>query len=267
MSEPKVWVIIVTWNNEKDIEICLNSILMQDYKNYEVVVIDNDSSDKTVPIIKTRFKDKVRLKVLKANIYLTGANNLGIKQALKDPNIKYAMVLNPDTKCEPNLIKELVRVAQSDERIGAVGPKIKFLGNKNEGKINSAGLIFDGFNQAYDIGFEKKDIGQFDKVEERFGVSGTCILFKREMLEGIGLYWEKIKLHLDEVELFIRAQKKGWRVFYTPKTTVLHSYMKSTDQNKLYKIDKAKKKVWLWIAIRHYPIKSKLAMIKQYFLG
>lgn len=263
---PLVCIIIVTWNNEKDIVECLDSVLSQDYSNYKVIVVDNFSTDKTVDLLAP-YLSKIEFIPLPKNIFLTGGNNKGIEYAIKQHSPEYVMVLNPDTKVDANLLSELVKVAESDEMIGAVGPKVKFYKNTNEGLVNSAGLFFDGFNQAYDIGYMQKDEGQFDKVNEVFGVTGACILYRTKMLSQIGLYWTKIKLHLDEVELFMRAKKAGWKVIYVPTATIWHKYMQSTDQNKLYKIDAAKKKVWLWIGLRHYPLKSKLAMLKKYYTG
>ncbi|MDQ6985858.1 MAG: glycosyltransferase family 2 protein [Candidatus Dojkabacteria bacterium] len=265
MSRNKhVSVVIVTWNNEDDIKECLDTILKQDYKNYKVIVFDNASNDKTLEIVKSYKDSKLALLTSKKNLYLTGGNNFGIKIALENYNSDFIMVLNPDTKVEENLISELVKTIESDEQIGAVGPLVKFYQTENEGNINSAGLIYDGFMQAYDIGFDEKDNGQYNRIEERWGVSGTCILYRTEMLKQIGLYWKQIKLHLDEVELFIRANKKGWKVIFNPNTVVHHRYGISTKQNPDYKMSKAKRKAWLKIALKHYRIKSKIAMIKKY---
>jgi GT2 family glycosyltransferase len=259
-----VSVVIVTWNNQKDIQECLESISDQNYDNYNIIVVDNASNDDTPTLIEKKFPKVILLKQ-RENLYLTKGNNLGINYAFQNYIAEYILILNPDTKVEKNLISTLVNKIESGKNIGAVGPKLKFYKNKNEGLLNSAGLVYDGFMQAYDRGFLEKDLGQFDKDEYVFGVSGACILYSPVMLEEIGLYWTKIKLHLDEVELFIRARKKKWKALYTYETTVHHKYMQSADQNKLYKIEKAKNKAWLWIALRHYTLKSKLAMIKHWF--
>jgi len=261
-DQPLVSVVIVTWNNEKDIRECLESILAQDYENFKVVVVDNNSSDGTCQIVD-EYKDVVLLRIAK-NLFLTGGNNFGIKYSFQKFDPKYVMVLNPDTKVENNLISELVKAVEMKPEYGAAGPKVKFFKNANEGLINSAGLIYDGFDQAYDRGFKDEDRGQFDQVKEVFGVSGTCILYKSEMLKQIGLYWDQIKMYLDEVELFIRAKKKGWKAVYTPKTTIWHSYMQSTDKNKIFNHKKQKARAWLFIALRHYSFKSKLAMLGKY---
>lgn len=260
--EINISVIIVTWNNEKDIEDCLNSVLNQKFKNYSVIVVDNNSQDRTPEIIKSNFPQVILLEQ-KRNLYLTGANNIGIKYAIKNYGSQFIMVLNPDTKVEPTLLEVLYESMASDKEIGAVGPKVKFY---DSGKLNSAGLLYDGFNQAYDIGFMQDDSGQFDGERYVFGVTGACILYRAKMLKDIGYYWTRIKLYLDEVELFIRAEKAGWKVLYNPATTVSHKYMSSINQEKLTRVNKMKKKAWLLIALRHYSLKSKLAMIKQYFL-
>jgi len=263
MEQSLVCVIIVTWNNANDIRDCLNSIKDQDYINYKILVIDNASNDKTAWIIENEFPN-IELKTMSENLFLVKANNFGIEYCIKNYNPSYLMVLNPDTKASTNLVSTLVSKLEQNPNVAAVGPKVLFWNNKNEGLINSAGLIYDGFNQAYDIGFMQEDKGQFNKDKEVFGVTGASILYRAKIFKDVGLFWERIKLHLDEVELFIRIHKKGWKVIYTPDAILYHKYMQSTDQNKQYKIESAKKKVWLWIALRHYPIKSKLAMIKHY---
>jgi GT2 family glycosyltransferase len=111
------------------------------------------------------------------------------------------------------------------------------------------------------------DHGQYDRDEEVFGVTGTCILFRTKMLGEVGLFWQPLKMYLDEVELFIRARKSGWKVLYTGETEVGHKYMQSTAQNKLLQVEKQTKRNWLLIALRHYPWKSKLAMVRNYLFN
>jgi len=230
-------------------------------------VLDNASTDKTSQIIHEKYKGKIHhFFQSENNKFLTGGNNYLMKFTSENLNPKYILVLNPDTKLEKNLISTLVTDLENDERLGAAGPKTVFFKNENEGKINSAGLFYDGFMQAYDIGFMEKDEGQFDKKDEVFGVSGSCILYRVSMIKEIGVYDDSIKMYLDEIEMFIRAKKKGWKVLYDGSVTLHHSYMQSTDANKVFNAEKQKKKAWLHIALKHYPLKSKLAMLKKYYL-
>ena len=265
--KPTVSIIIVTWNNENDIKDCLESIIIQDYPHINgIIVVDNASNDNTVKIIEERFKD-IDLIKLKKNQFFTGGYNTGLKHAIKAFNSKYLLILNPDTKSETNLISELVMAIEKNNQIGIVGPKIKFWNNENEDKINSAGLIYDGFKQAYDRGFLEDDNGQYDKKEYVKAISGCCMLFRQELLNEIGFFLESLELYLEDLEICIRASKYGWKIQYVPSTTVGHKWMQSTNKNKLIQIDKLKKRNWLKIAIRHYSFKGKLAMIKHFLFN
>lgn len=261
--EINIGVVIVTWNNEKDISECLSSLVTQTLKPSKIVVVDNKSSDRTIEIVRSKFS-QVEIIPQDKNYLLTKSNNKGIRYLLDTLYPEFILVLNPDTILEKDTLKKLFNSINKDTRIGAVGPKVKFYGNKDEGLINSAGLFYDGFSQAYDIGFREVDDGSYDKDKEVFGVTGACILYRTKMIEQIGMYWEKISLYLDEVELFIRARKAGWKVFYVGSATLFHKYMASTDQIKIDRINDLKRIAWLWIAIRHYSIRSKIAMVRAY---
>ncbi len=259
-SEPSVAIIILTWNNEKDIVDCLNSVKKLDYKNFKVVVVDNNSSDSTTDLVSENFPEVDLLKLDK-NYYFTTGNNKGFEYALEKYNPYFLTILNPDTIVEPDLLKVLIVEIEKDETIAGVGPKIKFLGGVNEGKINSAGLFYDNFRQAYDIGFAEEDNGQFDHTKEVFGVTGTCILFRSGVIKKTKGFWGILKMYTDEVELFIRVRKLGLKAVYTGKTTVWHKYMQSTNQAKNMKVEKLKLRNWLLIALRHYSLRGKLAML------
>lgn len=257
-----VGVVIVTWNNERDIRECLKSLLAQS-QSVEIVVVDNDSKDKTKEIIKKEFPI-VKLIEQPKNYLLCKSNNDGIKYLWANSTIEYVMVLNPDTKLEKNTVEVLLRGLQKDEQVAAIGPKILFWKNKNEGKINSAGLIFDGFMQCYDRGFLEKDNGQHNKAENVTALSGACILYRLSALKKSGLYLESLKMYMDDLEMCIRLNKNGYKIMYEPKAILHHAYMASTSQNKEFSISKQKMLAWLLIALKHYPIKSKLAMLKKY---
>ncbi|GAB4284025.1 MAG: hypothetical protein Kow0081_0910 [Candidatus Dojkabacteria bacterium] len=264
---PSVAVIIVTWNNENDIRECLNSIEKTIYSNLKaVIVVDNNSSDRTTEIIQKDFPN-IELIQTGKNLYFTGGNNFGFNFAINKYAPEFVVTLNPDTIVEPEWIDKLIAIATKDPKIGIVAPKIKFWNNQNEGKINSAGMIFDGFLQGYDRGFEEEDHGQYNFTEEVIAVSGTCMLLRVKMLEQVGMFWEKLRMYLEDLELCIRARKKGWKIFYTSGTTIHHKWMQSTNQSSIVRRKGWMKRNWFLIALRHYSLKSKLAMLKHYFFS
>jgi hypothetical protein len=264
-NKPTVSIVIVTWNSEKDIITCLSGVLAQKYSNIiDVIVVDNNSSDKTVDLIKKNFPT-VKLIENTTNRYFAGGHNDGIKYTIKSMDPDYIAILNPDTKVENDWIESMMNVALGDDKIGIVGPKILFWNNPNEGQINSAGLVYDGFMQGYDRGFMEEDKGQYDKTEDVSAVSGCSMLLRTQMINEIGLFWEPMQMYLEDLELCIRARKSGWRVVYTSNATVHHAWMQSTNKNKKLKLERMKIRNWLFIALRHYSLRPKIAMIMKFF--
>lgn len=258
-----VAIIIVTWNNEKDIVDCISSICALTVRNYKIIVVDNASRDSTVKLIEEKFPDIDILK-LKKNLFFTGGNNRGFEYAHDKYNPDFYLILNPDTLVEKNLLAVLLGKINQDENIGAVGPKILFKGGKRDGKINSSSLFYDGFHSAYDKGFEEEDHGQYDQTKEVFAVTGTCILFKKELIEKTNGFWNVLKMYTDEIELFIRSKKLGFKVLYTGETFVYHKYMQSTSQSVNINFERLKMRNWLLIALRHYSLRDKLRMLRDY---
>lgn len=264
--ETKLGIVIVTWNNEKDIKLCIDSIYRQSFKDLKIVLVDNASSDNTVQIVEQNFPDVEILKQ-QENLFLTGANNLGIQYLLENYGPEFVMVLNPDTYLGEDLIETLLGRIYQDPQIGAIGPKVMFWNNENEGKINSAGLVYDGFMQAYDRGFLEEDNGQYNAEEFVPAVTGACIIYRSEIFQKVGLYDTRIKLYLDELELAIRIRKAGYKILYYPKAVLGHSYMASTSNKNSIDKEKQKKFAWLIIALKHFPFKSKFAAFRKYLIS
>ncbi|MCA9386815.1 glycosyltransferase family 2 protein [Candidatus Dojkabacteria bacterium] len=265
--KPNISVVVVTWNSEKDISDCLTSINNQTYKNIDkVIVVDNLSSDSTVKVIKENFPE-IELIESEQNTYFTGGHNIGIHHAIKKYNSDYIAILNPDTFVMPDWIETMVKNTIKDDKIGISGSKVKFWHNENEGKINSAGLVYDGFMQAYDNGFMDDDNGQYDYIKEVDAVTGCCMLLKKEMIVEIGAFWEPLKMYLEDLEFCIRAKKKGWKILYVGSTHVGHKWMQSTSKNKKIKLDRWKNRNWFLIATRHYNLRKKLAVYKNLLLN
>lgn len=262
MKNISIGVVIVTWNSEKDIRACLTSLLEQSIP-VNIVVVDNNSADNTVNIVTKEFPI-VELIQQDKNYFLCKSNNDGIKHLWLKHNNEFVVALNPDTKLEKKTIETLYNTIKTDDTIAAVGPKVYFWNNKNEGKLNSTGLIFDGFMHGYDRGILEEDTGQYDKQEEMLGLSGVCVMYRSSALKKAGLYWEPLKLYMDDIEIGIRLRKKGFKLMYDPTAKVHHAYMTSTSKMKEGAISKQKMWAWLLIALKHYSFASKLAMVKKY---
>src|SRR5258708_10223212 len=121
---PKVSIILLNWNSYDVTEDCLLSLRKLNYQNVEVTLVDNGSTDGSVDEISKNFPE-LRLVKNDKNLGFTGGNNVGIRDVL-DRGTDYILLLDNDTVVAPDFLAELVRVAESDAKIGLLNPKIYF---------------------------------------------------------------------------------------------------------------------------------------------
>lgn len=262
MKKYTVCTIIVTWNNEQDIEDCIKSLLTQSFSDNHLIVVDNNSNDQTVSIVKQKFP-QVEVLTLPVNTFFTGGANYGAKYAMQKYQVDYLLLINPDTIANPDMLKYLLESIVLDDQTVAAGPKIMFDDNR---KIYSAGVTLDGFRNSWQRGHLEIDHGQLDRIEQVDCIEGTCMLIKTQALKQTDLFWSRLKMYLEDVELALRLKRSGWKMIYDYRAKLQHKYMRSTKQNTALNVEKLKNRNWLWIALRHYPFKSKLAMFKQFLL-
>lgn len=240
----KVSVIVVTYNNEQTIEGCSRPILAQPFDfSIEVIVVDNASSDGTVALINREFPE-VRLIQNKENIGLAKAINRGIKASRG----MYVLMLNPDTVVRKNALKKLVKFADSDPRIGIVGPRLLF----PDGSVQKEAqrfptlwpMIFWLFRlhripPFFDLpplrGFLLRNF-DYEKTQEAEHLMGAALLIRQEVFRQIGLLDENFWLWFEETDLEKRAKDAGWRVVYYPEAEVVHLVGESTRKMNPFKL-------------------------------
>jgi len=213
---PKVSVIIVNWNGKKFLADCFSSLSKQTYKNFQIVFVDNNSSDGSIEFVK-EFKKYMKIKIIKLNKNYGFAkpNNIGFDYAIKNKS-KYVAILNNDTIVDKNWLTELVKVADSDSRIGSCACKIL----KLDGSIDSAGMLF------HKNCMPSPRINKIDIKEEVFGAPGAAALYRVDMLKDVKLgddYFDSdYKFYQEEFDLSWRALLRGWKCVYVPSATVTH---------------------------------------------
>ena len=217
MIKGRVSVIIVTYNSERDIEECIDSLEKQKYPDLEIIVVDNASSDETIDIIKNKFPN-VKLIQAQRNIGYGRANNLGYRRSSGE----YLLILNPDTVIrDPYMVNKLVKELRNSNDVFAVTPKIKLY--QNEELINCKG------NSVHFVGFVfSKDIFKKDQNDEGpefvFSPSGCCFMIKRKLVDKVGLFNKEFYLRHEVPELAWRFFKLGFKCKYVPFTCVYHKY-------------------------------------------
>ena len=226
LSSPKVYVIILTWNRVDAVISCLISLNSLRYENFEVVVVDNHSEDGTVQRLQEIFP-KLDLIVNERNLGYTGGNNLGIQYALQK-GADYVLLLNNDSIVHPNLINELVAVAESDSTIAVVGPKN--MKSPTSRVIWAAwGEITYGPTLTNVHGSNRLDSSKYRQVRDVDQVIGCGYMWRREALMDIGLLDTNFFGYHEDVDWCYRARKSGWRVVYVGTAIVYHQGSLSTN--------------------------------------
>ncbi|MCF7815279.1 MAG: glycosyltransferase family 2 protein [Candidatus Cloacimonetes bacterium] len=231
--QPLVSIILVSYNSEEYILDCLNSLSAQNYKNFNIIFVDNNSSDNSVQIVKKDSSDIITI-CNKNNYGFPKACNIGFQKAFEDKNVKYVICLNIDTTLDENWLEELVKVAEIYPDAGSVQSKI--LLHDNPQVINTAAnnLTFLGFGYCGNY-LEKSSVKT--EIEEIPYSSGTSVLYSRKALEQAGFFDEDYFLYHEDVDLGIRLKLFGFKNFLVPKSICYHKYA-FPKQNKVYFLER-----------------------------
>lgn len=210
-------IIIVNWNGEKFLEDCFNSLHTQSYKNFEVIFVDNASTDGSLPIAE-RLASALNLDIkfveLDRNAGFAEGNNEGLKYSTG----QYIALLNTDTVAEKDWLKNLIEAMEENPEVGICASKLIVVG---ENVIDSAGDGYSTFGHAFKRG-EGNLPQNFIKKEYVFGACAGAALYRGKMIDEIGLFDEDFFLIFEDTDLNFRAQLNGWKCLYVPDAIVYH---------------------------------------------
>ena len=215
----KVTIIILNWNGKEDTIECVESVRNITYPNYEILIVDNGSTDGSQQVFKQKYVDIILIENPKNLGYAEG-NNIGMRYALKR-GTDYILLLNNDTTVDQSFLDELIKQAEIDKKIGILGPKIYVYHEPN--KLNSVGANIDFWTGgASHIGCNQIDRGQFEDIKKVDYVTGAAILVKKEVIKKIGLLDKRYFCYYEETDWCVRAKKAGYSVIAVPKAKIGH---------------------------------------------
>jgi len=229
-ENPKVFIIILNWNNYKDTKKCLISLEKIDYPNYDTIVIDNGSTDGSGKKLNEICPSYTFI-LNKENLGYTGGNNLGIKRAM-DAGADYILVLNNDTKVvNPNFLYKMIERMNENPSVGIIGPKVFGSDGFVQETILFVPTLLNSIRESLFFKIHRKTKKNYDITQFVKAVSGVCWFIRREVIQNIGLLDEDYFMYGEEQDYCYRAEKAGWKIMYHSVESVIH-YKEPEDKNK-----------------------------------
>ncbi len=218
MPYPYVITVILNTNRRDDTLACLASLGKSTYENHHIIVLDNASTDGSVPAIRQLFP-AVEIIELQENLGYAGNNNVGIRAAVAQ-NADWVFVLNEDTILAPDCLEKLVAVGENSPQVGIVGPMVY---HHNEPTvIQSAGGTLNRFWEGAHIAQNNPDTGQFPAPHRVDWISGCAILVRRAVIEQVGMIDERFFYYWEETEWCVHATEAGWQIWNVPAAKLWH---------------------------------------------
>ena len=217
-SQPFVSIIILNYNGERYLDNCLASVLKNDYKNFEVVLVDNASTDLSVKNAMQAFGSDARIKLVlsEKNLGFSGGNNLGFAHSKGD----YLVFLNNDTVVDSQWLTQLVNALQMDESIGLAQSTILMIDGK---KIQTAGWLYsDYLVQKYGLAENKTSSLRLQPIFEVSVASGASMITRRALINQIGLFDSTIPFFYDDTLLSFKVWLANKRVVTVSDSKIRH---------------------------------------------
>lgn len=246
MASPLVSVIVVNWNRRDLLRACLASLESQNFRDFEIIVVDNGSSDGSLELLRSAAFERIQTIKNAENRGFCAANNQGIRAARGE----FIALLNNDAEADPGWLEELLAAVCDAPDVGMVASKI--LTYEDRSVIDKAGhlIYLDGQNRGRGTG--EPDRGQFDRVEETAWPDGCAALYRRSLFDQVGSFDEDFFAYADDAELGLRARIAGWRCLYIPTAVVYHhtgSTLGRYSAQRLFLIERNR----LWLAAKLFP--------------
>ena len=225
MNLPKVSAIILNWNGLEDTTECLQSLEKITYPNYEVIVVDNGSEGNDVQVLAAKFGDNIQIIQNDENLGCAKGFNTGIRYVMANSQADYILIMNNDVVVAPDFLDELVRVAESDDKIGMVGPKIYYYdyeGRKDVIWFAGGEIRWWSANINRSIGGNDDDLPKYQAVRNVDWLTGAVMMFKSSLIEKIGLWNPSYSFGCVDTDYCLRARKHDFRIVYVPTAKVWH---------------------------------------------
>ena len=239
-------VAVPTLLADASLEECIAGLRSQTRQDFEIIVIDNSGHD----LVRQRALDGIRI--------ISMPNNAGfgsaINRAFEQSSAPFLITLNDDAVPCPAWLAALVGAAESDRQVGMCASQVRL----GDSALDSAGMLIYGDGSSMQRG-HGEPAARFANQEDVLLPSASAALYRRAMLDQIGLFDEHFFLYCEDTDLGLRARRAGWRCLYVPQAVVEHRYSHSAGRVstlKAYYVERNR----IFVAMKNFPLRMLLAL-------
>lgn len=271
-----VVISLLNFNGKKNTLDCLGSLRNIRRDNFKLTIVIVDNASKEEIGLKSGTIGDIPSVVIKnkKNLGFSGGHNVAIQYALEN-GADYVLTLNNDTYVNRDFLTELLKIAEKNNSVGILVPKIYFASgfefHKDRYSQKEQGRVFwygggrmDWANVlGHNRGVDEIDRGQYDKTEETEIATGCCMLVKKEVFKNVGLFDDKYFLYYEDSDLSVRARKKCFKIIYVPSSIIWHKNAESAGGSGSALQDYYITRNRLLFGFRYAPARSKLALFRE----
>lgn len=218
-NAPKIAIVLLNYNNYKDTIACIESLQQVQYPNFNVIVVDNKSTNESLKKLYTYESANVKIVESNKNGGFAFGNNIGIDIA-KEENAEYVLLLNNDTLVTENFLEELLKCFSFEENVGIATGRIMY--NSEQKKVWYAGGRIDWTNlRAIHRGINGK-LYNVQGMESVGFASGCCMMISKECLKKIGGLPEEYFMYYEDLDYCLKAIEAGYKIIYNPESVIYH---------------------------------------------
>jgi len=238
--------VVINWNHRPLLEKCLRSLEQQISKDFELILVDNGSTDGSLNCLDQFSLPAVKIIRNPENYGFCRAANQGIRAA----SGRFIALVNNDAILDPHWLEEIQLGFSGDARVGMCASKI--LSARETHRIDKVGHLMYPDGQSYGRGHREVDRGQYDRVEEVLCPDGAVAIYRAEVFQDAGLLDEDFFAYGDDAELGLRARLRGWKCLYIPTARAYHYHsatLGAYDPQKIFLIERNR----IWLAVKLFP--------------
>jgi len=274
-KDPKVALVLVNYNSTDHIQTCLRSLAQLDYKNYQLLVVDNDSNELGTDTLAEMIEESGGVFIRSPeNVGFAAANNIGIRYALAS-GVDYIWLLNPDTVVARDSLSSLVKRASELREPAMLGSKILYgeldpaaavahasAGVRRDGseRVWSAGGAIDVQERRVEMrGWGKSDDGSYDSEAECAYLPGCSLFFSKALIDVGGLMDENFFMYFEETDWCVQLRHKGVKLLYLPSSVVWHRFSDEKLQGPRTVYYYNRNEMFFWY--RQLPLSARIKML------